>query len=206
MRYVDGIFVQTEKQSNMLKSLFQRKASILSNPITFWEAFKTEEYKDSLSRDYVLWIGRTEFNGKRPLRCLELARRLPHIKFLMLLNNSDNEMFEDILRNKTENITVIERISDNQMESIYQKAKAFISTSLFEGMPNAFLQAEVFEVPILSLDVAPDKMCSKWNAIFCANGSMDLLVSMLNKILVDKSLNKKYVENMIFFLKKNHNN
>lgn len=101
----------------------------------------------------VLWVG-TIRAGKRPELFLELAARLPHRRFVMVggLGIGETALFERICREaaRVPNLELTGFLPLAQVESRFDAARVFVNTSVFEGMPNTFLQAWARGVPTVA--------------------------------------------------------
>jgi hypothetical protein len=171
--YADLIITQTYHQSRTIQDIFGRKSFIIKNPIEL--DTKRDRHGELVARDIALWIGKSD-RIKRPEILLRLAERFQNIRFLMILNCADHEIFKKIIRSKPKNVEIIESIGFHDIESLFARAIVMINTSIFEGFPNTFLQAGKYGVPVLSLNIDPDRFIQNHNCGICANGDFDNLV------------------------------
>lgn len=157
----DQIVAQTAWQQQALRDRFGREAVVIRNPIDVSEWQRLVEAEEDLLPEtqglhrYALWIGRADAFHKRPLECLELARRCPEVDFLMILNRYDDELQRRVTDQRPPNVRITARVDFARMPQIFRKAVVFVSTSsaAFEGFPNVFLQAAAAGVPIASLEI-----------------------------------------------------
>lgn len=130
----------------------------------------------SLRRDegFVLWVG-TVHDYKRPEWLLELARRLPHREFVMIGGPSVGGerykpgYFESIrdAAAKLANVRFLGFLPLAEVEPWFDRAHLLVSTSVYEGMPNVFLQAWARGIPtVASVDVGVAE-----NTVFDAPGA-----------------------------------
>lgn len=193
----DYIVAQTEYQAQLAKVNFQRDSTVIRNPIVL-ELTNFVPYEQ---RETVLWVGR-DHHMKRPEMYVRLAKAFPDTKFVMVMNRSGVEkQFDNIVRNIPHNIEFYEYVPYHEIDSLFANAKVFISTSSSEGLPNTFLNAGKYSVPILSLTVDPDGMVTKGGMGLCANGSFEKLSTDLQWLLnnPDEAIklsrqSRKYVE------------
>ena len=150
----DHIFVQTERQQQLLLERFDRQGEIIRNPVDISPG-DPGRWPDRSTRNTILWIGRSDTFHKRPLHFLELARQCPDLPFVMIANKTDADVFNTLLRERPDNLTIIERVPHSEIWDYYRHARVFVSTSVYEGFPNTFLQCAVAGVPIASLQVQP---------------------------------------------------
>lgn len=91
----------------------------------------------------ILWVGRFS-PSKRPEWCLELARRRAHLHFdIVGAANRGSEYSREIYRQAQAlpNLTLHGYVPYERMDAFYQAASVLLSTSLYEGFPNTFLEA-----------------------------------------------------------------
>jgi glycosyltransferase involved in cell wall biosynthesis len=114
-----------------------------------------------LKPEFVLWVG-TIHDYKRPEMLLELAQRLPHRRFVMIGGPSvGGERFKpgyfESIREKAKALPNVEFkgfLPLAQVEPWFDRARVLVCTSVYEGMPNIFLQAWARGVPtIATVDV-----------------------------------------------------
>lgn len=161
LQSADAVIVQTEHQQELLRERFGRESTLIRNPIDVaaWDAGMQRPADPTVIggwERYVLWVGRAEDLHKRPQLCLELARRCPAVRFLMILNPRDAAVEARIRREAPSNVRIVPRVPAEQMPSLFARAAAFLSTSQLEGFPNVFLQAALSGVPIVSLEVGAE--------------------------------------------------
>jgi glycosyltransferase involved in cell wall biosynthesis len=109
-----------------------------------------------------LWVG-TIRRVKRPDRMLELARTLPEVKFHMVGGSVPGE--ETLFRQiravaATPNVVFHGHLPFWEANDLYARAKVLVNTSDVEGFPNAYLQAWVRGVPVVTL-IDPDRVIAR---------------------------------------------
>ncbi|MGL4597314.1 MAG: hypothetical protein ACRCYO_07300, partial [Bacteroidia bacterium] len=106
------LLAQTPVQVEMLQQVHQKTALLLLNPISLAPKTGRSVVMDEFD---AIWIGKTS-DVKRPELFLEVAKRLPMRRFLMVLNRTETVRFEHIQRDKPTNIHIIESVLPEQME------------------------------------------------------------------------------------------
>ena len=144
------------------------------------------------ARDTILWVGRDD-PLKRPDRFLELARAIPNEHFTMVCQalNKDQHYANLIAEAGTiPNLQFIRHVPFNRIDTYFQRAKIFVSTSDAEGFPNTFINACKCSTAILSLGVNPDGFLDTHACGLCCNGDAAKLIYNLRLMLE----NNHYVE------------
>ena len=164
------LVVQTETQRRWAKERYGREADVVANPVSV-----ADLAHEMAGEGQFLWIGKAVKN-KRPDLALAVARACPEQPFVMILNDVGNGLFEEIIRDKGSNVEVVRSVPPDQLKSYFERARALLCTSDFEGFPNTFLDAGCFAVPVLSLSVDPDGLVAREQGGVVASGNMDRLI------------------------------
>lgn len=149
LREADVIIGQSPLQAGRVLEFCGRRIEWRPPPIDLeaWRRSRADR------REYVLWVGRADSFHKRPRLCLELARRLPDVRFLMVMNEFDPEIEREIKAARPPNVDIRSCVPFEQMPQVFGRALAFLSTSSdeYEGFPNVLLQAAATETPIVTM-------------------------------------------------------
>jgi glycosyltransferase involved in cell wall biosynthesis len=145
----DRIVAQNEVQRSTCRATYRREAVVIPS------CYQLPERRDGNPprKDTVLWVGVIR-PGKRPGLLLELARRLPQRRFVMVGGplGGDSALFERV-RDEAATLPNVEFtgfLPLQQVESRFDAARLVVNTSDFEGLPNTFLQAWSRGVPTLA--------------------------------------------------------
>lgn len=104
----------------------------------------------------ILWVSNMHRN-KRPELFIELAKQLPQFRFIMIGGPGsapgDAEFFESLRSSAMAlpNLQFTGFLPLAEAEPYFDQAAVFVNTSLYEGMPNTFLQAWARGIPTLAL-------------------------------------------------------
>jgi glycosyltransferase involved in cell wall biosynthesis len=150
LRSVDRIVAQNETQRAACLATYGREAVVIPSCYEL----KSEARQD---KDCVLWVGTLHAN-KRPELLLELARRLPHRRFVVVGGPAagGGEFFEETKRRaaRLPNVEFTGFLPLAEVEPWFDRARLLVNTSTYEGMPNVFLQAWARGVPtVATVDV-----------------------------------------------------
>ncbi len=149
LRWADAIVAQNSFQVEACRQWHRREANLILN------GYPPPLGAKASSDGVVLWVSVMR-HMKRPDVLLDLAERLPHIRFRMIGGRSttglENEYFDHIeARAQTlPNVEFFGFVPYAEVEKYYDDARLFVSTSEFEGFPNTFLQCWARGVPTVS--------------------------------------------------------
>ena len=173
--------VQSEQQRRLLQ-VHYRLSSEIVNMAVEWPQ------EAPVAKDIeVLWTANLR-PVKRPEVVLELARRLPHVRFTMAGGRLPGEeaCFAAIMREAQElpNVTCLGAVAYSEIGRLFTRAKLFLNTSLIEGFPNTFLQAWIRGVPVVTF-FDPDRLVHT-RALGVTVGTIDEMATMLDTLLRDQ--------------------
>lgn len=175
----DQIVVQTARQKQLLHERFGREATLIPNPLDLQVAAPVVQV--SPGERIALWIGKSD-DVKRPELCLELAALLSDVRFVMIVNQDDPARLQRLRAHLPNNVELLESVSYHDMPAYYQRARVLLNTSRFEGLPYAFLEAGLYGVPVVSLDVDPDGLLTAHGCGICAHGSLKTMAQELHRL------------------------
>ena len=145
-----------------------------------------------IKRDLILWAGRSA-DFKRPDKFLDLARRFPSERFVMICQRATgDESYGRIVDEapRVDNLEFIERVPFDEVDSYFQRAKVLVNTSDSEGFPNTFIQACKSAAAILSLNVNADDFLNRYSCGLVCGGSRERLAEGLQYLLDEN----RYIE------------
>jgi glycosyltransferase involved in cell wall biosynthesis len=200
IRLSDKVISQNSFQKSKLNERFKVDSIIIQNSVD------TSLYINKKSiDDYLLWVG-TIRSIKQPELFLKIAQYFPEYKFVMIGSEGESpELFEKIKNDaeKTQNIDFKGFVSPEKIYSYYQNAIFLINTSRIEGFPNIFLEAWSSSIPVISLNVDPDDIISKYKLGYHSK-TFDQMLNNIKTLLNDKELRKTMGENGRKYVEENH--
>lgn len=155
LRSVDHIVVQNQTQLESCRRNFGRAATLIPS------CYELPAGSGNAAKELVLWAG-TVHDNKRAELFLELARRLPQRRFVLIGgpghgSTSGSPGYYQRIRSAAAALPNVECtgfLPLAQAETWFDRARVLVNTSVYEGMPNTFLQAWARGVPTLaSVDV-----------------------------------------------------
>lgn len=155
---VDHFVAQTRLQLNGFKG-FNNRVSLIKNIVTFPSELNSSKKK------YILWVGNGNKN-KQPEVFIRLAKRLSRYKFKMILFSPDQKKMDSHyskLVSSLNNLEYIGYVPFNKIANYFANAYLLVNTSVMEGFPNIFLQAWQCSTPVISLNVNPDNVITKYS-------------------------------------------
>jgi glycosyltransferase involved in cell wall biosynthesis len=149
----DRIVVQNPLQRDDCLESYGRQATLVPSCYEL----PAESNPAGAAADLVLWVG-TVRASKRPELLLELARRLRERRFVMIGGPAaaGERLGEDhyaSVRAAAERLPNVEFkgfLPLAEVERWFDRARVLVNTSLFEGVPNVFLQAWARGVPVVA--------------------------------------------------------
>jgi glycosyltransferase involved in cell wall biosynthesis len=156
LRRADAILVQSASQAEDLARSYGLASRVA--------AMLVEEPLAAAARDIdALWVGNIQ-RLKRPDRLLQLAAKLPEVKFHMVGAPLPGQ--EALFREMREaaaaktNLVFHGPLSYRDTNALYGRAKVLVNTSDIEGFPNSYLQAWIGGVPVVTL-IDPDRVIER---------------------------------------------
>jgi len=156
LRRADAVLVQSQQQAEQLARNFDLQAEVAGMLV--------ETPAASPERDIdLLWVSNVR-QVKRPDRMLALARAFPQARVHMVGGALPGEeaLFEQTraAAQALPNVTFHGRLPYWDANRMYDRARLFVNTSDVEGFPNAYLQAWIRGVPVVTF-IDPDDVIER---------------------------------------------
>ena len=161
LRRVDRVIVQNTEQQRNCRTHYGRDATVIPS------CYELPAGAGGDGGDTVLWVGNMR-DIKRPELFLEIARRLPHRRFVMVggtgVSNGHETRFESIRAAALQqpNLEFPGFLPLERVEPLFDRARVVVNTSIHEGMPNTFLQAWARGVPTLAFVDTGARLGGEW--------------------------------------------
>jgi glycosyltransferase involved in cell wall biosynthesis len=150
LRNVDRVFVQNANQLENAKANYGREGALIPNCYAPPAGARPAD-----PNGYVLWVASVK-PQKRPEIFLEMARRLPQHKFVMIGGadaSGKGDEYAQGIRAAAESLPNVEYrgfLPFLEADQQFSGARVLVNTSMYEGFPNTFLQAWARGVPSIA--------------------------------------------------------
>ncbi len=200
----DTIICQTKEQMERCKEISKSKSIIQISNIFSDNLNKIVKNKKNIIAD-AIWIGKFSGNKGEDI-LLKIAKDIPEMKIICLGHITDEfkktEIYQQIKRQT--NLILIGRVPNNEVGAYISQVDFVLNTSPSEGLSNVFLEAWANEKSVVSFKVDPNEYLSSKEAGWCAKGSYNRLIQILQIINQDKELLKDRGKRGREILIKNH--
>jgi len=183
------IVANSESIAKRLRNWTSRKINTILVSTTISKSVKTY-------RKYILWVGRID-PYKRPELFLEIAKRFPQERFLMIISGQ-------LKITLPSNVEMLCNIPHNKIDPYYASAKILIHTSLAEGFGKVFLEAWKNRTPVISLTIDPDDVLKKHRTGFHSQ-NFEQMIKDVKTLLTDRKTWNDFSKNGYEFVRKHHN-
>ncbi len=168
LKRCDAVIVQNRVQQELLKKHFKMAGQLIHNGLP-----KADVSSDG---ENILWVA-TFKKQKNPQLFLDLAKKFPNEKFIMIGGNVNrsNGREQTISKRaaKISNLDYKGFLPFKEVEKHFLQAKLFVNTSSYEGFPNTFLQAWRRGVPVITF-IDPDNLIQTHKLGIVASDTNDM--------------------------------
>jgi len=165
LRAADAVIAQNAVQMQMLRDNFAREGHLIPN------GYEEPGARPGAFGAPVLWAA-TVKPLKQPALFVELARRLPQRRFVMVggpgVTPDAQAYFDEIRRAAADlpNLEMLGHVPFGEVGAQFDRAGVFVNTSSYEGLPNTFMQAWSRGIPSVSF-VRPESAPGVSGTIAC---------------------------------------
>lgn len=215
----DVIVCQTPEQQQVLKDRFGRDGIVIENPIDLEDfdrrirdvaagapdpATPRAPRSPDIKTRLVLWVGRAESIHKRPMLAIDIAKRLPEIPFILVMNPRDPAEEARVRAAAPPNVTIRDHVPPPEMPGLMASSLALLNTSSLEGFANTFLQAGAARIPVVSL-VVGDTYLEASQAGLCCHGDINRAVQALSDYARSPTSRKQAGQHARRYVEQHHN-
>jgi len=144
----------------------------------------------------ILWVGRNIWY-KQPHLFIQLANKLPHLKFGMLgISKKD-------LSKTPSNLIVFGRVTPNKVSKYYPKGMMVVNTSVIEGFPNTLVEAGMYSLPYVSF-LDPDNVIKNF-AVGVSVSNLNEMVETVKWLSEHENLRQTFGVNAKKYVSQFHN-
>jgi len=157
-KYADRITTQTQEQHDLFLENFQIQAPVVPNGIDV-PPFAGPRLEAPFD---INWVASFKVQ-KRPDKLIEFVKLLPHRKFLVVGGAGSDGKYSKIFMDQLQGMPNVDFrgfVTPDKVGEVYEIARLHLSTSDWEGFPNAFLYAWTRGIPACSLKIDPDLQVS----------------------------------------------
>jgi glycosyltransferase involved in cell wall biosynthesis len=149
---VDRIVAQNRAQQDACREHYGREAVLV--PSCYEPPGHSRTAGAKAAGDRVLWVG-TIHDYKRPEMLLDIAERLPHRRFVMIGGSAAvgerlRQGYFEAIRDRAAKLPNVEFqgfLPLAEVEKWFDRGRVLVNTSVYEGMPNTFMQAWARGIP-----------------------------------------------------------
>ena len=208
-RFMYGSCYRLVSISDESKALIEKKHQLknvvrIYNPIDIEEiAVKSKEHNE-LSYNYIIGVGQMETNIKQFDKLIDaysnsvLPENNIHLVFL-----GDGEQ-KEILQNLVTQRKIEDKVHffgyQNNPFKYLKKAKFFVLSSLYEGLPNVILESLACGTPVIAFDCSsgPKEMIQhRENGLLVENQNVEKLAEAMNLFIEDENLYRYCKQNAL---------
>ena len=183
LRAAEAVVVQNVAQLELLKRHFRRNGHLIQN------GYEEPQAQPGDFDGNVLWAA-TVKPLKRPDHVVALARRMHHLRFLLVggpgVDRGAQAYFDDIARQARglSNLTMTGHVPFRDVGLAFDEASVCLNTSDYEGLPNTFMQAWLRGIPTLSF-VRPESAPGVSGTLACDD--LDHMALRLDRLTRDRA-------------------
>ena len=188
IKHATHIIAQTEDQAKLLKQNFKRRAAeIIPNLHPLPEEPVTKQLPVK-----VVWVANLKAL-KQPEVFIRLAHEIGErqdVRFLMIgaIQENDSTRAKYLrLMGASQNLRYLGPRRQDDVNAILSESHILVNTSRYEGFPNTFIQAWLRQLPVVSLQVDPDRLIQRRQLGF-VSGSFERLKQDVLTLIVNADL------------------
>jgi glycosyltransferase involved in cell wall biosynthesis len=182
LRLADAIILQSRWQQSRLGQNTGKRGTVIPMPFDLPAAPGPKEHGPVR----VIWVGSLA-DVKQPGLFLDLPALFPEARFRMIGGDAGHPRYGPRIRETMAvypNFSIAGIVPFREIDACFADAHILVNTSLFEGFPQAYIQAWSHAVPVVSLHADPDEIICEQGLGFHSR-SWDQLVQDLRVLIGD---------------------
>ena len=190
-RFADGIVFQTSQAKEWFPKNIQKNSAIILNPVqeSFYQVKRVSSPRDIVTcgrlnpqKNHAMLIG----------AFAQIAKDFPNENLLIYGRGELKQNLQKLIENLNLQKRVFLMGTTDKVEEVLSKAKIFVLSSDYEGMPNALMEAMTVGLPCISTDCpcgGPKKLIKdKQNGLLVPCKNEGELALAMEKLLSSKNL------------------
>lgn len=191
VRAAHGVYVEAAFLKSKARDLYglPREPELLPKPVEIPEGpFAKSEIP------LCVFVGRLD-PRKRPMMFLELAARMPDVRFVMIGKAHDEAYQRQIerraaSRSNVELLGFVDPFTDDRMHRTLSEAWMLVHPAAREGLPTAFQEASAREVAIVAF-VDPAAYVSRFGVVAAEHGGVEALERSVRSLIASGAWREK---------------
>jgi glycosyltransferase involved in cell wall biosynthesis len=201
VRAASRVVVQTDEQAELCRERLGRDAVVIGS------VAQEAEPRTGLPEAF-LWVGRNA-SYKRIDVYLDLAAAMPDARFdaVVVPGSDDDPEMESRLRRAVDelpNLRLLRPRPRSELAALIDRAVAVVNTSVYEGMPNVFLEGWARGVPALVFSYDPGGAVKRHGLGAVAEGSSERLVELARELWMERADQTAVAERCIAYVRAYH--
>lgn len=204
LRHTAAIIAQNERQIELVRQNYGQSSVLI--PSCHDDAGIVQ--RAAAEGGEILWVGMIR-PIKRPELFIEIARRLPHLRFRMvggaMGNTPEILAYYESIRADAEalpNLQFMGFVPYAEVGAYFDRAAVLLSTSEFEGFPNIFLQAWARRVPAVAYFDTGSRLEDE--PVYPVIGSVDEAVNCLDSLTRETALYDRVASRCLAYFEAHH--
>jgi len=190
LKHVQRVVANSENCKRRVKKYYKKESVVVNPPII--------QYKFRKFGDFWLSVNRI-YPHKRIELQLETFRRLPNEKLIIVggvTKGDHSEAYQKkIMKNKPENVTLLDELSEAKLEKLYGECKGFIATAENEDFGMSLLEAMSAGKAVVAVDKGGYKETMvNGKTGFLVKSEVDEIVKAIKKISLNPTKFRKTCE------------
>ncbi len=196
-KYASGVVFQTEGAKSYYNSKIQNKGIVIPNPVI---AEQIDPLPFEQRKNEMAFVGRFNIKQKRQDIMVKAFKKVvekhKNINLVFYGDGPDIDIVKKMVKEYGLNDNVIFAGKVDNITSYLRKAKIFVLTSDYEGIPNALIEAMSLGLPIVSTDCSPGGarllIQNNVNGVLVPKGSVDEIANAIDYLLSNPHVAENY--------------